>query len=100
MSGWTAHAVPHHPARYTLSELAFLSACHTVVGHGHGCTVLRLAVGMQFAGFNEVIGTLWRVGDLIAHHEVAIRFYIGRLKYPDIGFERAAAALNVAFASQ
>ena len=57
--------------------------------------------GDAIAGFNEVIGTLWRVGDLIAHHEVAIRFYIGVLKYPDIDFERAAlAALNVAFVSE
>jgi hypothetical protein len=42
---------------------------------------------------------LWRVGDLIAHH-VAIRFYTGILKYPDIDFERAAAALNVTFMSR
>ena len=53
---------------------------------------------MQFAGFNDVIGTLgrpWRVGDLIAHHSV-LHWDVEI----DTELEHAAAALNVAFVSQ
>lgn len=46
--------------RYTHSEFAFLPACHTAVGNeSTPDEVFRLAAGMQFAGFNGVIGTLW-----------------------------------------
>ena len=45
--------------RYTNSEFAFLPACHTAVGdRSTPDKVLHLAAGMQFAGFNGVIGTL------------------------------------------
>ena len=82
--------------RYTRSEFAFLSACHTAVGDASTPDeVLHLAAGMQFAGFNGVIGTLWRVDDAIAH-EVVTRFYREMFKRPVIDFEYAAEALNVA----
>ena len=82
--------------RYTNSEFAFLSACHTAVGDASTPDeVLHLAAGMQFAGFNGVIGTLWRVDDAVAHRFVT-RFYREMFKHPTIGFEHAAVALNTA----
>ena len=82
--------------RYMNSEFAFLSACHTAVGDASTPDeVLHLAAGMQFAGFNGVIGTLWRVDDSIAH-QVVTRFYKEMFKHPVIDFEHAAAALNTA----
>ena len=57
--------------RYTNSEFAFLSACHTAVGDASTPDeTLHLAAGMQLAGFNGVIGTLWRVDDAVAHRFV------------------------------
>ena len=80
--------------RYTNSEFAFLSACHTAVGDkSTPDEVLHLAAGMQFAGFNGVIGTLWRVDDAVAHRFVT-RFYQEMFKHETIDFEHAAAALN------
>ena len=82
--------------RYMRSEFAFLSACHTAVGDASTPEeVLHLAAGMQFAGFNGVIGTLWRVDDAVAH-EVVTRFYKEMFKRPVIDFEHAAEALNIA----
>ena len=82
--------------RYTDSEFAFLSACHTAVGdESTPDEVLHLAAGMQFAGFNGVIGTLWRVDDAVAH-QVVTRFYQEMFKQPVLDFEYAATALNTA----
>ena len=82
--------------RYMNFEFAFLSACHTAVGDASTPDeVLHLAAGMQFAGFNGVIGTLWRVDDAVAH-QVATRFYKEMFKRPVIDFERAAVTLNTA----
>ena len=82
--------------RYTHSEFAFLSACHTAVGdESTPDEVIHLAAGMQFAGFNGVIGTLWRVDDSMAQ-QVVTRFYREMFKPPGIDFEYAAAALNAA----
>lgn len=82
--------------RYTHSEFAFLSACRTAVGDKSAPDeVLHLAAGMHFTGFNGVIGTLWKVDDS-ATHQMVTRFYREMFKHPDIGFEHAAAALNVA----
>jgi hypothetical protein len=36
--------------------------------------VYHLAAGMQFTGFNGMLGTLWRVDDSIAH-EVVTHFH-------------------------
>jgi len=82
--------------RYANSEFAFLSACHTAVGDASTPDeVLHLAAGMQFAGFNGVIGTLWRVDDAVANRSVT-RFYQEMFKRPTIDFEHAAVALNTA----
>ena len=82
--------------RYTNSEFAFLSACHTAVGDASTPDeVLHLAAGMQFAGFNGVIGTLWRVDDAVAH-QVVTQFYKEMFGSPVVDFEHAAAALNAA----
>ena len=82
--------------RYTNSEFAFLSACHTAAGDvSTPDEVLHLAAGMQFAGFSGVIGTLWRVDDAVTH-QVVTRFYKEMFKQPAIGFEHAAIALNAA----
>ena len=82
--------------RFTNSEFAFLSACHTAVGDASTPNeVLHLAAGMQFAGFNGVIGTLWRVDDSIAH-QVVTRFYKEMFNRPVVDFAHAAAALNTA----
>ena len=85
--------------RYTHSEFAFLSACHTAAGNASTPDeVLHLAAGMQFAGFNGVIGTLWEVDDAVAH-EVVTQFYREMFKHPVIDFEHAAEALNIAVKS-
>ena len=82
--------------RYTNSEFAFLSACHTAKGDASTPDeVLHLAAGMQFAGFNGVIGTLWKVDDAVTH-QVVTRFYKEMFKHSNIDFENAAAALNTA----
>ena len=82
--------------RYTNSDFAFLSACHTALGdESTPDEVLHLAAGMQFAGFNGVIGTLWKVDDAVAH-QVVTRFYTEMFKLPEIDFEYAATALNKA----
>ena len=82
--------------RYTDSDFAFLSACHTALGdESTPDEVLHLAAGMQFAGFNGVIGTLWKVDDAVAH-QVVTRFYTEMFKRPEIDFEYAATALNKA----
>lgn len=54
--------------------------------------MLHLAAGMQFLGFNGVIGTL----DDAVVHRVVTRFYMEMFKYPVGDFEHAAAALNTA----
>ncbi|KAG9312037.1 hypothetical protein JVU11DRAFT_7316 [Chiua virens] len=82
--------------RYTHSEFAFLSACHTAQGdRSTPDEVLHLAAGMQFAGFNGVIGTLWKVDDAVAH-QVVTRFYQKMFEQPVLDFEHAATALNFA----
>ncbi|KAG1726151.1 CHAT domain-containing protein [Suillus lakei] len=45
-------------------EFAFLSACETAVGDpGTPDEVIHLAAGLQFAGVQSVVGTLWEVDD-------------------------------------
>lgn len=50
---------------------------------------------MQFAEFNGVIRTLWRVDGAVAH-QVVTRFYQEMFKHLTPDFEHAAAALNAA----
>ncbi|KAG1803600.1 uncharacterized protein HD556DRAFT_1523604 [Suillus plorans] len=53
------------------AEFAFLLACHTAVGDEETPDeVVRLAAGIQFSGFKNVVGTLWEVDDAVAKHVV------------------------------
>lgn len=46
------------------AQLAFLSACETAVGGVHlPDEAIHLTGALRLAGFADVIGTLWRVGD-------------------------------------
>jgi len=48
-------------------EFAFLSACHTTVGHESSHDeAIHLAAAMQFSGFRSVIGSMWSVDDEVA----------------------------------
>ncbi|OJA10602.1 hypothetical protein AZE42_08457 [Rhizopogon vesiculosus] len=48
-------------------EFAFLSACHTTVGHASSPDeAIHLAAAMQFSGFRSVIGSMWSVDDEVA----------------------------------
>ncbi|KAG2135791.1 TPR-like protein [Suillus clintonianus] len=56
-------------------EFAFLSACHTTVGHEKSPDEsIHLAAAMQFAGFRSVIGSMWSVDDEVAR-QVVSAFY-------------------------
>ncbi|KAG1797114.1 CHAT domain-containing protein [Suillus plorans] len=65
------------------AEFAFLSACHTAVGHEKTPDeVIHLAAGLQFSGFKSVVGTLWEVDDAVAKHvvEAFCKYMFGDLK--------------------
>ncbi|KAG2120273.1 TPR-like protein [Suillus clintonianus] len=56
-------------------EFAFLSACHTTVGHEKSPDeAIHLAAAMQFSGFRSVIGSMWSVDDEVALQVVSV-FY-------------------------
>jgi CHAT domain-containing protein len=56
-------------------EFAFLSACHTTVGHSSSPDeAIHLAAAMQFSGFRSVIGSMWSVDDEIAG-QIVSTFY-------------------------
>ncbi|OJA11321.1 hypothetical protein AZE42_08591 [Rhizopogon vesiculosus] len=56
-------------------EFAFLSACHTTVGHASSPDeAIHLAAAMQFCGFRSVIGSMWSVDDEVAG-QVVSAFY-------------------------
>ncbi|KAG1856627.1 CHAT domain-containing protein [Suillus subalutaceus] len=56
-------------------EFAFLSACHTTVGHEKSPDEsIHLAAAMQFSGFRSVIGSMWSVDDEVAR-QVVSAFY-------------------------
>ena len=81
---------------YTNSEFGFLSACHTAARDALTLDeVLHLVAGMQFMGFNGVIGTLWRVDNTVTHQFVTW-FYQEMFKPLTIGFKHVAMALNTA----
>jgi len=68
-------------------QFAFLSACHTTVGHmSSPDEAIHLAAAMQFSGFRSVIGSMWSVDDDVAAQLVSA-FYgnmfdgSGRLDY-------------------
>ena len=56
-------------------EFAFLSACHTTVGHASSPDeAIHLAAAMQFSGFRSVIGSMWSVDDEVAG-QIVSAFY-------------------------
>ncbi|KAG2093352.1 CHAT domain-containing protein [Suillus discolor] len=56
-------------------HFAFLSACHTTVGHEKSPDEsIHLAAAMQFSGFRSVIGSMWSLDDEVAQ-EVVSSFY-------------------------
>ncbi|KAG2148094.1 CHAT domain-containing protein [Suillus clintonianus] len=81
-------------------EFAFLSACHTTVGHEKSPDeAIHLAAAMQFSGFRSVIGSMWSVDDEVAQQVVSV-FY---RKLVDgsrrLDCTRAAVALHKALKS-
>jgi CHAT domain-containing protein len=46
------------------AEFAFLAACHSAAGDDRTPNeTIHLAAGMQFAGYQSVIGTMWAMAD-------------------------------------
>ncbi|KAG1823194.1 CHAT domain-containing protein [Suillus variegatus] len=80
-------------------EFAFLSACETAVGAlSTPDEVIHLAAGLQFAGVNSVVGTLWKVTDSIVQHLVEA-FYKNMHGDGPMNSKRAAWALHQAIQS-
>ncbi|KAG1796011.1 CHAT domain-containing protein [Suillus plorans] len=77
-------------------EFAFLSACQTAVGDfSMPDEMIHLAAGLQFAGVNSVVGTLWRVTDSTVQHLVEA-FYKNLRGDGPMNSKRAAWALHQA----
>jgi hypothetical protein len=75
------------------AELAFLSACHTARGTSAlADEAIHLAAAFQLAGFQHVVGTLWRLADGPAP-EITREFYQA-LKISDQGAGDSARALH------
>ncbi|KAG2127527.1 TPR-like protein [Suillus clintonianus] len=54
-------------------EFAFLSTCHTMVGHEKSPDeAIHLAAAMQFSGFRSVIGSMWSIDDEVARQIVSV----------------------------
>jgi hypothetical protein len=59
----------------TSGELAFLSACHTALaGVANTDEAITLTAAFQYAGWRQVVGTLWPLDDAVAV-DLAKRFY-------------------------
>jgi CHAT domain-containing protein/tetratricopeptide (TPR) repeat protein len=78
-------------------EFAFLSACHTTVGHKSSPDEsIHLAAAMQFSGFRSVIGSMWSVDDKIVGQLVSA-FYENMVDGSGkLDCRRAAVALHAA----
>ncbi|KAG1794293.1 CHAT domain-containing protein [Suillus variegatus] len=80
-------------------EFAFLSACQTAVGtFSTPDEVIHLAAGLQFAGVNSVVGTLWKVTDSTVQHLVEA-FYKNMRGDGPMNSKRVAWALHQAVQS-
>ncbi|KAG1810713.1 CHAT domain-containing protein [Suillus variegatus] len=80
-------------------EFAFLSVCQTAVGVPTTPNeVIHLAAGLQFAGVNSVVGTMWKVTDSTMHHLVEA-FYNNMRGDGPMNSKRAAWALHRAVQS-
>ncbi|OAX37752.1 hypothetical protein K503DRAFT_692777 [Rhizopogon vinicolor AM-OR11-026] len=78
-------------------EFAFLSACHTTVGHASSPDeAVHLAAAMQFSGFRSVIGSMWSVDDTVAG-QIISAFYENMFdRSGRLDCTRAAVALHKA----
>jgi len=78
-------------------EFAFLSACHTTVGHASSPDeAIHLAAAMQFSGFRSVIGSMWSVDDEVVG-QVVSAFYDEMFDGSErLDCTRAAVALHKA----
>jgi CHAT domain-containing protein len=57
------------------AKFAFFSACHTAIDDEEiPDEIIHLAAGLEFLGFNSVIGTLWAVDDAAKQHAMDV-FY-------------------------
>ena len=85
-------------ARLSNPEFAFLSACHTAQGDGRTPDeTIHLAAGLQFAGFQSVVGTLWAMADEDGPQMATVFYeYMFRATGQTPDCRRAAAALNIA----
>ncbi|KAG1886812.1 CHAT domain-containing protein [Suillus fuscotomentosus] len=80
-------------------EFAFLSACQTAVSvPTTPDEVIYLAAGLQFAGVNSIVGTLWKVTDNTVQHLVEA-FYKNMHGDGPMNSKRAAWALHQAVQS-
>ncbi|KAG1796582.1 CHAT domain-containing protein, partial [Suillus variegatus] len=80
-------------------EFAFLSACETAVGvFSMPDEVIHLAAGLQFAGVNSIVGTMWKVTDSTVQHLVEA-FYKNMRGDGPMNSKRAAWALHRAVQS-
>ncbi|KAG1738571.1 CHAT domain-containing protein [Suillus occidentalis] len=80
-------------------EFAFLSACETAVGDfATPDEVIHLAAGLQFAGVESVVGTLWKVNDSTVQRLVEA-FYKHLCRDGKMVSRRAAQALHQAIHS-
>ncbi|KAG1886288.1 CHAT domain-containing protein [Suillus subluteus] len=80
-------------------QFAFLSACETAVGDfSTPDEVIHLAAGLQFAGVNSVVGTLWKVNDSTVQRLVEA-FYKNLCGDGTMNSKRAARALHRAVQS-
>jgi CHAT domain-containing protein len=78
-------------------EFAFLSACHTTVGHESSPDEsIHLAAAMQFSGFRSVIGSMWSVDDEVVG-QIVSAFYDNMVdESGKLDCRRAAVALHKA----
>ncbi|KAG1727707.1 CHAT domain-containing protein [Suillus lakei] len=80
-------------------EFVFLSACDTAVGdRSTPDEVIHLAAGLQFAGVQSVVGTLWKVNDSTVERLVKA-FYRNMCGDGRMNSKRAARALHRAVQS-
>jgi CHAT domain-containing protein len=78
-------------------QFAFLSACHTTVGHESSPDEsIHLAAAMQFSGFRSVIGSMWSVDDEVVG-KIVSAFYDNMVDGSGkLDCRRAAVALHMA----
>ncbi|KAJ8580075.1 hypothetical protein M405DRAFT_753711, partial [Rhizopogon salebrosus TDB-379] len=78
-------------------EFAFLSACHTTVGHESSPgEAIHLAAAMQLSGFCSVVGSMWCVDDEVVGQIVSV-FYDNMVDGSGkLDCRRAAVALHEA----